>query len=294
MGLESTWPGAGRSVANDTTVDTVHPSASNGQYGLGILASGSADITVARAAVEDCEVSGIGVSGASAHLEDVTVSGTRATSSDGTGGHGLQVQMGASVDVVRGAFENNHGSGVYLISAMTHGTFEDLVVEHTGGARYMGVDGFFGEALTVMAGATTEVTRARLEANHEVGVITYGTGSNAQLTDIRVLDTAPRECATSGCVDAGAGMGLIATQNGAIETDANFEIRGSALCGVQVVRGGSMDLHDGVIADSPIGVNVQVDGFDLTRLQNGVRYVNDDTVLDSTVLPVPDPSTFVL
>ena len=57
--------------------------------------------------------------------------------------------------------------------------------------------------------------------------------------------------------------------------------------GAQLAEDGVMDLSDGVISGHPIGVNVQVDGFDLDRLQTRVDYEDNVTNLDSTALPVP-------
>ncbi len=291
-------------MANDVTVHTVHPRPSDGHFGQGISAALGADLTVKRAVVEDCEVLGVGADGATVHFEDLVVNGTRQESTDGRAGHGLQAQNGATVDVTRASFEDNHECGLYLISPMTHGTFEDVVVKNTLGATKMGVDGFYGEALMAYGGATAEVTRARFEGNHEASVESYLLGSDVKLTDVRVLDTQPRECASTGvCPGMGAGTGLDAIGQGTIEA-THFEIRGSVLCGVQVAPdpsamspptadATSIDLHDGVIADNLIGVNVEVDGFDLNRLMDEVRYVNNQTPLDSTTLPVPQPSMFM-
>lgn len=67
----------------------------------------------------------------------------------------------------------------------------------------------------------------------------------------------------------------------------SFIVRGNALAGIQVA-GGSIDLHMGEVRDNPIGANVQVDGFDLSRLQDDVRFIGNERSLDSRELPVPE------
>jgi hypothetical protein len=66
-----------------------------------------------------------------------------------------------------------------------------------------------------------------------------------------------------------------------------FVVARSALCGVQVATGGTIDLHDGVIAENPIGANIQSADFDPRRLTTDVAYRDNDRNLDSNVLPVP-------
>jgi hypothetical protein len=64
-------------------------------------------------------------------------------------------------------------------------------------------------------------------------------------------------------------------------------VRDNALAGVHIVDG-EVDLHDGEVARNPIGANVQAPGFDLARLQDRVRYVDNGEALSTSVLPVPD------
>jgi len=45
---------------------------------------------------------------------------------------------------------------------------------------------------------------------------------------------------------------------------------------------------DGLVEGNEIGVCVQVDGYDLDRLQNDVVFRDNTSSLDATRLPVPD------
>jgi len=43
-----------------------------------------------------------------------------------------------------------------------------------------------------------------------------------------------------------------------------------------------------VVSGSSVGACVQVDGYDLARLLDGVAYIDNGTSLQTTMLPVPD------
>ena len=58
---------------------------------------------------------------------------------------------------------------------------------------------------------------------------------------------------------------------------------------VQLALGGTIDLRLGVISRSPIALNVQTEGFDLTRLQDRVVFLDNEINLDATAIPIPDP-----
>jgi hypothetical protein len=160
----------------------------------------------------------------------------------------------------------------------------DLVVRETGGVRFMDTDGVLGEGLLAVGG-TAVVTRALFERNREASVVAYGDGTEVRLFDVSVLDTLERECAP-GC--GGSGSGLVALEGGSLEA-TDFEVRRSALAGIQLARRGTIDLHQGVVSDNPIGANVQTEAFDVARLQDDVIYRDNGRNLDSTVLFVPAP-----
>jgi len=110
---------------------------------------------------------------------------------------------------------------------------------------------------------------------------------------LRVLGTEPQTCGARSeddaepCAPGGFGLG---SYDGATVDVANFVVSASALCGVQVARGGAMDLHAGEVAWSPVGANVDspAPDFDLTRLADHVDYHDNERPLDSSRLPVPE------
>ncbi len=122
---------------------------------------------------------------------------------------------------------------------------------------------------------------ARISVYNGSGQGIFVEGMAATVTDA-VVDTISEGARVPVAVGAGVARG------GALELD-RFVIRESASCGVQV-DGAELDLSNGLVAANSIGACVQVDGYDLGRLMDGVRYHDNDTNLDSTSLPVPDPN----
>jgi len=114
------------------------------------------------------------------------------------------------------------------------------------------------------------------------------------MTDVTVLHTGE---GTGGL--GGRGVGSYGSSH--IEM-TRFVIRDSALCGVQLARGdicsagecmtyplgGTMDLHDGEIADNPVGIHVFTEGFDMDRLCEGVVFRDNGVNVDTNEVTVPD------
>jgi hypothetical protein len=68
-----------------------------------------------------------------------------------------------------------------------------------------------------------------------------------------------------------------------------FRSADGALCGVQVGRGGGLDLHEGEVSQNPFGANVQDADYEVDRLRDDVRYFDNEVLLDTSALPLPDP-----
>jgi hypothetical protein len=127
-----------------------------------------------------------------------------------------------------------------------------------------------------------------LERSHEVGI--HATDMAAlQLQDVTIRDTRPRACGTGWCADAPAGTGL-GSYGGASVEMTSLLIEQSSLCGIQIAGGGTVDLADGEVSGNSIGACVQVDGYDLDRLTDGVLYRANGTNIDLGELPVPEPA----
>lgn len=140
--------------------------------------------------------------------------------------------------------------------------------------------------MQVAEGARSTVTRGLVERARGVGVAVGTEGASLVLTDVTVRETAARRCVTTTCMEGGAGIGVSALEGAALRVE-RFDLADNALVGAQVASGASVDLVGGVVRGNPVGVNVQVPGYDLGRLTRDVVYVDNGTNLDSTVLFVP-------
>ena len=148
-------------------------------------------------------------------------------------------------------------------------------------------DGRSGRAVDVSLGAEATFTRARIERNREIAIAAWEPGTRITMTDVRVLDTLERTCATDACAGFGQGVSLGAYRGAEIAAES-FEIAGSALAGIQIARDGAIDLTGGTVSGHPIAVNIQVPEYDVSRLTHGVVYRDNDVQLDAAALPLPD------
>ena len=248
------------------------------------LETGSLEMS--RVLLEDND--GVGVSaserGATLVASDLTVRRTRAeTSRPVLWGQGVHVQAGASAEITRVIADANHTWGMTATSAGTHLVLTDALIRGT----LPSADGIWGRGLQVDE-ATAEVTRAVIEDNREIGAVVGLAGGALSLTDVWVRDTQRRECAETTCAEYPAGMGVGSYLEAAL-TMTRFAITGSGLCGVHIARDGSVDLALGLVADNPVGVCLQVEGYDVDRLTGGVVYRDNGTVIEATSWDVPEP-----
>lgn len=272
-------------AATDLHVEGTRAQEDDGLLGCGLWASGETSVQLTRAAFVDNEVAGIYANhGAVLVAEDLAIRDTRAQETDGGFGNGLLLESGATVELHRAALERNRFIGIQVGGAVL--TAEDVVIRDT---LSRSSDGAAGYGLAAAAGGVAELTRAAIEGNRGVGVLSslgIGAFDRAQvtLTDAVVAGTLEKACAEDGCVGLGIGLGA---REGAIVA-TRFRVSDNALCGVQVTGLGVLDLHEGEISRNPIGANVQVDSFDLSRIEDDVRYLDNERNLDSSVLAVPD------
>ncbi len=164
---------------------------------------------------------------------------------------------------------------------------QDAVITET---RSTSGDLRYGRALAVDRSARAHLERALITDNRDVAVVGFGSGTQIELVDTRVLSTRERECATTNCPDAPAGIGVGAYMGAQLRAE-RFAIRDAALCGLQLATDGRVDLDMGEVSGCPVGACVQVDGYDLTRLSATVDYYDNGANLQATTLPVPTPGT---
>ena len=201
---------------------------------------------------------------------------------EGAEGTGIGFADGARGSVERAVI--TAGGAAPLWARSTNGVIElsDIVVRGAHDRQHHR----WGFGLIALLNAQVRLRRAVIAEIPGVSIQIWG-GGVLTAEDVVVQDTLEAECVVDTCPTAGAGMGVMAADDGSAIDLTRFRIERSALCGVQVADGAGLDLHQGVISTSPIGANVQSEDFDLRRLQDQVRWVDVRRRLDATALPVP-------
>jgi hypothetical protein len=279
-------------VLSDVVIrDTVNR-ATDGDPGRGLEVRLQAHAEGSRLLLERNRDHGIFVesAGTSAAFSDLVIRDTETRQQDDQYGRGLEAEGGAEVTVERALFERNREVAVMAGGAGTHLSLTDVEVRDTRGAGGGIATG--GDGLLLSSGARGVLTRALFVRNREVAIAVFEPGTELQATDLVIADTLVRECAQDRCAGFAAGIGLGAYLGSHMDM-RRFSVLRSAMCGVQLggaeeeYLAGAVDLHDGEVADNPIGANVQDPGFDLDRLSDNVIYRNNLRNADMSQLPVP-------
>lgn len=251
----------------------------------GFVVSGGAAVTGARLAVAENQDLGVVIArNRSADLSDVFARDNVAAPYDPSSGNGILVDDGVGT-LARVRLERNHFDGMALIGPAARMIVTDLVVRDT---RAPPEDYRSGRGITVENGASLEITRAILEDNVEIGLIAFGGGARLSAEDLLIARTRPRVCPPERNPCYAAGIGAVAV-DASVEL-RRFVIQDSPQCGAQLARGGTIDLHTGVVERNAIGACIQDPTFDVARLQDDVAFRDNTTNIDATTLPVPEPS----
>jgi hypothetical protein len=250
-------------------------------YGRAVDVYAGATVELTRLLVERSRDAGIAVNGAGSRvvLADTVVRDTLGQDGPGTLGHGLEVVLGATLEATAVLVERTAEVGVLVSDGAMLRASDLLVGDGTGRP----LDGAGGSALYVQRSSTAELDRVVLEGNRAVGAAALSASS--VVARDALLRTTREVCVTTG--ECGNGIGAGAYGDGNV-TLTRFRIADNALIGLQLARGGTADLHQGEVTGNPIGVNVQTEGFELGRLEDGVVYRMNGRDLDSEALPIPD------
>ncbi len=271
-------------VASDLVVRDTLARPGDGGNGDGLAVQFGARAEIARALFErDREAEILATeSGTELVLSDVVVRDALQREIDGAAGLGLYLDRGASAQVQRLVVERGRALGIALFAAGTVLEASDISVRDT---RPDAAADDFGYGLYV-DGARATVVRGTFVGNRGFGALS-GAAASLVLEDVRIEGTLASPCAESGACE-GFGTGVAAFASATVSA-TRFAVSNHFLCGVQLATGGQIDLHDGLVSGNAIGVNVQTEGFDLARLQDRVRFVDNQRDLDSASLPVPGP-----
>jgi hypothetical protein len=265
----------------DAIVDRTRPRGSDGLLGRGLGVQLGGALELSRVLIADSLESAIGAigDGTALTMQDVVIRRT-GPGPDGVG-RGLSVENAASACAARVRIEESHGAGIMV---QTRGASLELTDARIVGT--LGIDGIApARAIGVQWQGSARMTRVSLERNSQFGVIVIHEGSSLELDELTVEDTREHECG-GGCVTGGTALGAF---GGAALRATHLAIRGADLCGAHLGAGSEIDLAEGDVSACLVGACIQSDGYDVTRLSNGVRYHDNGTNLDATALPVPGP-----
>jgi hypothetical protein len=251
--------------------------ADDGGFGRGLDVWNGATLVAAHTLIAANREVGVHVRGASATLTDAVVRETRSVRDTGILGMGL-VAFDSIVEVERALVVGNRSHAVVATQVGSDVTLRDVHVADTNSEDG---DGRFGRGLTVLRGATLTATRVAVSASHGVGLIAAREG-RAEIADVAITATVPEACVEDTCACCGGGVGITVMESGLVRGRA-FEVSDSALIGLQILGDGAVELADGVVRGSPIGLNIQGPGFDpavlaTVRFEDNARNVAREDV----------------
>lgn len=269
--------------ARDVTVrDTAAPVEDS--FGVGAMLD-SSDATLERVAISGSSGFGVSITGGTATLTDLTVRDT-GPDREGELGIGLTVREGGEATVRRTRIEGSRGIGMYVWKEGSVATVEDLAVLDTASEASTGK---LGQGVHVQSGGVLEGSRVRVARCRSMGIASSGAGSQVRLSELTVERIRPSACAEDTCPEQSGAHGMISI-TGSTFTAERFRQSEAALCGTFVAEGAILELRRGAVEDNPIGACVQVDGYDVSRLEEGVVFRDNDINLDATELPLPEPA----
>ncbi|MBI2893330.1 MAG: hypothetical protein HYY06_07235 [Deltaproteobacteria bacterium] len=193
-------------------------------------------------------------------------------------GTGLWAFSSAQVTLERAVLERNAEIGLNITGEGAALTATDLLVSDT---HSWLADGRAGAATFVWGGATASVERVRILDNQGYGLRVQGAGSTVRVADLAIERTMEQTCAVGLCTHMEAGFGLTSVSGATLEV-RRFRSIDNAAVGVLVASGSELDLHEGIVSGNRIGANVQINDYDLGRLQDQVVYVGNDVNSDTT------------
>jgi hypothetical protein len=271
----------------DTTIRATAPRG-NGNAGIGIIVWTAGHFVGTRIVVDDHYETGIFVTnpGTTAVLEDVEIRGVQPNTNNGIMGAGLEVSAEAHVEAHRLRISEASSAGVIGDGVGSELVAEDIQVS---GTRPNGMNRL-GHGVATQNGAQFDLTRLHISDVYDFALIALGDDSAVRVSGMTIDGVKRSACADIGCPeDYVFGSGVLG-MNGRVDL-SDFSLEGCPVCGVRVLTGADVDLVDGTIRGNTIGACVEVDGYDLGRLNDNVTYVENESNLNSTSLPVPATTT---
>ena len=133
--------------------------------------------------------------------------------------------------------------------------------------------------------AESSIERGHFEGLFHVGVNLNG--RDTQLDHVHVEGTRRKPCTEEPCSLNPGGTAIAAVFDARIRAQY-LRVEDADLCGLQFAFDAMVTLRDSRIAGAAIGACVQVEGYDLDAITDGVRYEDNGTNIETTSFDVPD------
>ncbi|MBL9037464.1 MAG: hypothetical protein JNG84_03010, partial [Archangium sp.] len=266
-------------LSDFTVVDTKPGGEPTG--GVGLMIVPGATVELQRARLERNLMAGLSVQG-TLHASDVTIRETTAAKTNDSAA-GLIVMSGARAIIERLALEANTSNGALVFDPGTHLELSDMAVRGTQPNPW---DGFDGAGLIVASGAELVGQRVALEDNHVVGLMAGEANTRVELTDVAVIGTALPPCFLKPGCDGLRPTGVLSVDDAGVRL-SRFVVARNGGSGIELAGGGVVDLADGDISGHRVGANVMTPDFDLARIDQRVRYRDNERKLTAEVVPLP-------
>jgi len=270
----------GMATVRDLRVENTLPDP-DGLFGRGLEANEVGSLTLERGYFASVQEVGVLIGSSPVTISDVTILDVASHPGDNLYGHGLELQASTG-SVERLHIERARGTALLISMGSTIAVNDVEVLDTQSNGPFL----FSGHALTVNSGAQVDIVGARFVDNREATVAVFEPETMLTMTGVEIRRSLPRQCDDPRCGDFLAGIG-IGVYESARARMSDFLITDSALAGVQLAVG-ELDLEDGVIANNPIGINVQDPSYPFERLTVRVALRNNERNVDSEMLPVPD------
>jgi hypothetical protein len=274
---------ASTAMLEDVLVRDTSPQERGRTRGRGLVVNGGAQLVASRVAITRSYELGVFANEVDTELtmSDAIIADVAPDARDGWSGRGVSVQDGAMAALSRVAVRRTHDVGLMATREGSILQVEDVSVSETLTTAGVPVAAGMG----AQHGGQIDGRRVSIEGVTYAGVAALD-GSAVALEDV-LVERVTVGCGSAECVDSiGFGFGIVSSS----VSLERFEITGAETCGVFLAMDGTaLDLSSGTISSSAIGACVQVDAYDIERLADGVRFLDNGTNLDTTSLPVPVP-----
>ncbi len=207
-------------VIQNTRSDT------DGSLGRGLNIDGTSWVTLNNLFLDANREASIAIfePGTRVVASDIVVQNTQ--TSNGDLGNGISVEAQSRLVLERGYLDGNGALGLAVYDADSRVEASDLVVRNT-----LGDSAGSGRGIHIQNGARLILTRAELESNRGAGIYIGYSGTQAELTDVRVESTLPT-------VRGIYGRGL-SLENGASLTFERLQFESNTEVGFTVVDAGT-------------------------------------------------------